>query len=290
MKKIFLLFFFLFLSFSAKSQNYKTFENEYLSFEYPSSFKQEKDDDPNILLSLEEINKVGYFLIVKYEANFGPNKSVWDEDIVNSLLESNEDEIRLSITKETIKTRGGMRRCLKVKSRSVNSAFNFSVISYIMIHEGNLYNCTYTSSDIIKVNSSTTYSDNLMKGLMFKTKRVKPTMQKNNKIDNFNDYIMNLNKQMPIQVDEATRHDAVILVGKTLTIKTTINDEYYNITDFNLFKRNMCKNFAATLEKPFVEYMKKKEYTISYIIFNESGLIKKKINITPSEILYYYNQ
>jgi len=98
-----------------------------------------------------------------------------------------------------------------------------------------------------------------------------------------------LNSQCPMQIDQCTTHMNVVLAGKTLMIKTMIDDSCENLVDYDEFKKKMCENFSVALEKPFVQYLDRNGYTMTYMIYNEYDRFKKKITISGREILNYYH-
>lgn len=82
---------------------------------------------------------------------------------------------------------------------------------------------------------------------------------------------------------------SVVIAGKTLMIKTKIDDSCENIVDCEEFKRKMCENFSVAFEKPFVQYLDRNGYTMMYMIYNEYERLKKKVIISRHDILKYYH-
>ena len=97
-----------------------------------------------------------------------------------------------------------------------------------------------------------------------------------------------MNSQFPMQVDDCTTYLQMILSGKTIILKTLVEDDCDDLIDYDEFKSKACKNYSVALEKDFVEYLDKKGFSIVYMIYNADDLLKKKIPITAKDILEDY--
>jgi hypothetical protein len=91
-----------------------------------------------------------------------------------------------------------------------------------------------------------------------------------------------------MQIDDCTTHLHVLLSGKTVMIKTLVEDFCDDLVNYDEFKKKMCQNFSVALEKPFVQYLDSNGYSVIYMIYNENDRLKKKISITGRDILNYY--
>ena len=281
MKRLLLLlgttFFSLLMVFGQTS---KTFDCGLFSFDYPSSFKPIPiQNAPHMVLKLESDSYI--FTASYWDKGFDGNVSIWDDEIYDFYKQNPIGEGTLvHITKETVQTKGGaMCRCLKLKTNIYRYAQGFDIYmkitTYLMIHNEYLFVFTFTSQGKYTKDSKTVYPDKIMKGLKFKTSQ--------NKFSNFDDYLLSvvktLNSQCPVQVDECTTHLQVLLSGKTLMLKTLIDDACGGLVDYNEFKRNMCRNFSVALEKSFVQNLKKNGYSFVYMIYDENDRLKKKISM-----------
>ena len=268
----------------------KTFDCGLFSFDYPTSFKPASiQNAPHMVLKLESDSYV--FTASYWDKGFDDNVSIWDDEIYELYKQIPiNDGTLVSITKETIQIKGGvMRRCLKLKTNTYRYAQGYDIYmkitTYLMINNGYLFVFTFTSQGKYTKDSKTVYPDKMMKGLKFKTSQ--------NKVSNFDNYLLSvvktLNSQCPIQVDECTTHLSVLLSGKTVMIKTIIDDSCESLVDYDEFKSKMCENFSVALEKPFVQYLDKNGYSMMYMIYNEYDRLKKKVTISGHDILNYYH-
>lgn len=289
MKKSILFILFVCLSDMLNAQTMKTFDCGLFSLDYPSSFKSVPiQNAPHMVLKLESDN---YILSASYwDKGLDKSISIWDDKIYE-LYKQNPvgDGTLISITKESIQTKGGARRCLKLKTnmhRQVQGANVYlKMVSYLMLQDGYLYTFAFVSEGKYTKDSPTTYPDRIMKGL-----RIKKSSQVNSA--DFESYLIEvikkLNAQCPMKVDACTTHLLVLLSGKTIMIKTLIEDSCDNLVDYEEFKRKMCGNFSASLDKAFVQYLNDNNYSLVYMIYNENDRLKKKITISGSDILNFY--
>ena len=155
-----------------------------------------------------------------------------------------------------------------------------------MIQDGYLFTFAFVSEGKYTKDSSTAYPDKIMKGL-----RLKKSIQANT--TDFESYLIEvvkkLNAQCPMKVDRCTTHQQVLLSGKTIMIKTLIEDSCNSMVDYDEFKKKMCENFSLSLDKAFVKYLDKNGYSLVYMIYNENDRLKKKVTITCHNILGCYS-
>ena len=274
-------------SFSYGQEN-KIFDCGLFSFEYPSTYKTSPiQNAPHMVLKLESDK---YFFSASYwDKGLSEDMSIWDDEIFNLYKENaigNGDLI--DITRETIQTKSGPRRCLKLKTniykRKQGVDIYIKVLSYLMLHKGYLFTFAFTSQGKYTQNTQTTYPDKIMKGLKFKT-----TDTINEDFDGYLiEIVKKLNEQCPMQIDDCTTHLHVLLSGKTVIMKTLVEDFCDDLVNYDEFKKKMCQNLSVALEKPFVQYLDSNGYSVIYMIYNENDRLKKKISITGRDILNYY--
>lgn len=292
MRKIFFFIIITLVSITTiNAQSYKTFDCGLLSFEYPSSFKNVTiQQAPHMVLKLESKD---YFFSISYWDNEYPDEmTAWD-NLIYSLAQSYEidDGVLISITKDNLVTKGGNVKCLKLKFNIQKRAQGFDLkmknLMYIVVNQGYLFVFSFMSEGQYTKSSATTYPDKVMKGL--KLKHIAQTKDKEGDLeDSLLEFVKSLNAQCPIEADECTIFENVILSGKTITIKTVIPDKCEPYVDLELFKYRMCSNFSKALEREFFEYLKEKQYSVVYMIFNEYNEYKNRVTISAQDVLYYY--
>lgn len=269
----------------------KSFDCGLLSFEYPSSFKNVPiQQAPHMVLKLESKD---YFFSISYWDNEYPDEmTAWD-NLIYSLAQNYkiDDGVLVSITKDMLVTKGGDVKCLKLKFNIQEKVqgydFKMKNLMYIVVNQGYLFMFSFMSEGQYAQSDPTTNYDNIMKGL--KLKHITHTEDKK---DDFYDtllkYVKTLNAQCPIESDECTVFENVILVGNSITIKTVIPDECEPFIDLELFKYTMCSNFSKALDRQFFEYLKKEKYNVVYMIYNEYNEYKNRVTISAQDVLYYY--
>ena len=290
MLRLFFAIWFMFVPFLViYGQGNKTFEDELFTFNYPATFKPDQiKNSPGMKLKLISES---YGLSVSYvDTGWDESVSVWDDRISERLYNNYSGNHQIvSTSKETIKIKGGERRCLKLMTNSQKFkqgvTYNLRHLSYMMLYKGKLFIVGFISNGKYTKTSSTAYPEKILKGFQFNGREKQEV--------DFDKYLLNLTKQLnsqcPMRIDQCTTHMNVVLAGKTLMIKTMIDDSCENLVDYDEFKKKMCENFSVALEKPFVQYLDRNGYTMTYMIYNEYDRLKKKITISGREILNYYH-
>lgn len=270
-------------------QNFKKFDCGLFSFDYPTVFKPSAiNNAPHMVLKLQSDSYI--FSASYWDKGFSEDINIWDDNIFQLYKQNPIGEGTLvNITKETIKSKGGIIRCLKLKtniSRYIqNKAVNLKMVSYLLIHDGYLLTFAFMSEGKYLKESPTVYPDKVMQGL-----RIKSNKKASFDFDSYLlEVVKKLNAQCPMKVDACTMHLQVLLTGKTVMIKTLIEDSCDDLVDYNEFKKKMCENFCFALEKAFVQYLDKNGYSLSYMIYNEYDKLKKIVRISGKDILYYYH-
>ena len=286
-----------FISLSLHPQSLRTFDCGLFSFEYPITFKNSPiQNAPHMVLKLESDE---YFFSASYwDKGFSPNVSIWDEEIVENYktMPSDSFEKIISVEKDFIQTKGGKRRCLKMKSNILRSTQGMTVrikmLKYSMINDGYLFIFAFSSQGTYTINSSTAYNDNLMKGLKFKNKPNKTNEEPSftEFLDHMSDVVKTLNAQCPILADECTIFKQVLLSGRTMMIKTQVNEVCFEFIDFEIFKQLMAENMSTALDKGFVQYLDIYGFSVVYQIYNEYDKLKKTVQIRGEDILRYYKK
>lgn len=269
-------------------QGNKTFEDELFTLNYPTTFKPEPiKSSPRMKLKLISES---YGLSVSYmDTGWDESVSIWDDRISELLYKNFSGSLQIvSTSKEKIKIKGGEHRCLKLIANSQKIkqgvTYNLRHLSYMMQYKGKLFIVSFISNGKYTKTSSTAYPEKIMKGFQFRGREMQEV--------DFDKDLLNLTKQLnsqcPMRIDQCTTHMNVVLAGRTLMIKTIIDDSCENLVNYDEFKKKICESLSVALEKPFVQYLDKNGYTMMYMIYNEYDRLKTKVTISGHDILNYY--
>lgn len=270
------------------AQNTKTFDCGLFSFEYPISYKAAPiQNAPHMVLKLEHGS--AFFSASYWDKGFEPGTDIWDDTFVemykNMPVQNGE---MLSVTRETLHTKGGNVKCIKaisnVHKQVYGQSINLKMLYYAVIRNEYLFVFTFCDNGQYKYGERTAQSDNFMKGLKFKNTSSSQTDFKSYLLE----MVKGLNAQCPIQTDDCTTFKQVLLSGKTIMINTFVPTECYGLVDFDVFKQTLAQNYSAALDKSFVIYLRNEGYSIAYMVYNENQKFKKRIAITADDILAYY--
>ena len=289
MQRIFLVCSFLLTSFLIVcSQENKSFDGELFTFDYPSTYKSVTTNNSSTMV-LKLASDSYYVSISIKEKNLDESLSIWDDRIVGLI---NKEYSRIgqlvSVNKGTIGIKGEKRRCLKIMTNmpkpNQNAKDNIRVLTYLILHRGNLFALAFYSWGSYSKSSLTAYPDKLMSGF-----KLKGTVISKADIDKYMvDVIKKLNEQCPIHVDRCTTNSLILLSGSTIMIKSIVEDACDKFVDYDEFKQKMCDNFSVLVDKSFVQYLDKHGYSVLYMVHNEHDRLKKKIAISGRDILNCY--
>lgn len=289
MSRLIIILCFFTSSLMVNSQPYKTFEDEQIIFNYPSSFKPNPiKDSPGMKLKLVSDS---YGLYISYmDTKWDESTSIWDDRISGRLFNDySGNGYIVNKAKVSIHTKDGVHQCLKLMTNTQKIkqgvTFNLRNLSYLMLYKGKLFIIGFISDGKYTRNSSTEYPEKILKGIQLKGKEKSE--------EHFDKYLLEttkqLNSQCPMRIDNCTTHMSVLLTGKNLMIKTIVLESCENLVNYEEFKSRMCENFSVALDKPFVQYLDKHGYSMIFMIYNEFDRLKKKVTINGRDILNYYH-
>ena len=224
----------------------KTFDCDMLSFTYPSYFKKAIiNNAPHMLLKLESDKY--FFSISSWKYHIDKSVDIWDDEIYEHYKGySPGDSKFVSIEKATIKTTIGNEHCLKIKTNSEKNDIKIKTLFYLMINNGNLFSFTFLSEGEYTPQSSTQYTDKIMQGLKFKThNQILPdipttTVEELKRI--YMDFCQQLNKQMPMYIDEVTTLNSVVFINWEIIYN-------YNVKlDFSNFNKDEIDTMLAEMK------------------------------------------
>lgn len=154
------------------NQTTKTFDCGSFSLEYPDSFETTPiQNAPHAVLKL--VSDYCFWAASYREIENKDGIDIWDDEIINLYGQSPVDDNKIiDVMKETISTKGGTVRCLKILSNTYKIEqgmdIYLKVATYIMIRDGFLFTFAFTSPGKYVKGDKAASNDILMEGLMFK--------------------------------------------------------------------------------------------------------------------------
>ena len=277
---------------SVNSQIINSFDCGLFSFDYPSTFQTSQiQNAPHMVLKLQSKD---YLVSASYwDKGFDSETSIWDEYFVEYYKEVPSNETFVKLDKVTLQTKNGKHKCLRLITNIFMSPtgvrFNMRMIKYMLINDGYLFVFAFGSKGEYSKNSPTSYSDNFMRGLKFKS-QTPPSKPGLSEIQSYMlQVVKSLNDQCPIQTDKCTVHKQIIMSGKTVIFKTIVEDACEVFVDYDEFMQKMSENFSNVLDKRFVQYLEEYGFSLVYHIYNENNKLKKEVRISCADILKYYS-
>lgn len=279
------------------------------SFEYPKSFKTTPiQNAPHMVLKLESED---YFMSASYwDYGISDDVSIWDDELYEHYRQMPiEDGEIVDISKESIKTKGGLRHCLRIMSNGhkiINSSIvQVKMLSYLMIQNGYLFNFTFESEGEYIKGSSTTYPDNIMCGLYLKTNKEESYPEAFNNKESIQNSTIHQNVHSEIvSIVQRNNEDLPEYLGFGMTMMRCVLENRsivyviqwkgMNPSDFTsediaelkdaLVEGLMEEKQESAVSKAMLNTMKKNDYNFVYRYINESGQRLCSISISPSEI------
>lgn len=265
MKRVFAIF--LCITFCALSFAQKTFNHELLSFTYPSYFKESPiKNAPHMILKLESEKYL--FSISYWNYNLDESIDVWNDDIYNRYKGFIPDKNAnfVSIEKVLIKTKNSTEHCLKIKTNTTKNNIKLKTLFYIMKKGSCLFVFTFLSEGSYTTKTSTTYTDNIMKGLLLKNIIKNEhsntiSLETKNKIKNrYIAICREMNAQLPVKVDEITTLNSILFINWTITCTYKTDIDVNDYTDSEIKEINktlydegkdLTKNFLMKVSSDF---------------------------------------
>ena len=297
-----------------ESNSMETFDCGLFSLEYPKIFKKSPiQNAPHMVLKLESEE---YFISASYwDYGISDDVSIWDDEIFEQYkqipIEGGE---LVDISKESIKTKCGMKHCLRIKA-NVNKHYNGTVIqlrmlSYLMIQNGYLFNFTFESEGKYSKTSSTVYPNNIMSGLCLKSNKENPYAELFNNVtsgDNESVSSYNINQRVHDEMNsivQSNNDDLPEYLGFGMTMIKCVLEQHsmvYVIQWRGMNPSDFSSEDVAELKDAMVEGLKEEKqespgskamlntmntygYNFVYRYVNESGQYLCSISISPSEI------
>lgn len=288
MKKLLLL---LFLSFtiSSFSQTKKNYVCERFSLSYPSSYKMVAiNNAPHMKLKIQDNQRM--FTASYWYKGFPSDVSIWDDEIYDGYRSMPiQNGSLVSIDRSSIKIKNGIRRCLRIKSNLYGAGWQGKSVAFLMLKDGYLYIFCFYSDGKYNAKSPTKYEENFLANLtLFNDEVIKNDESFYNTVL---DRVKVLNAQCPFRSDECTTYRQILLSGKTIIIKVTLDDNCLSsITDevFDHFKDTMSNNLAKALEPWFIQYLNQQRYKITYTFYDEGDNLLKIISINANDMQIAY--
>lgn len=273
---------FVFVVCTLGAQTTKTYDCEWFTLEYSSSYKLNPNIKGHALVRMETPKEM--LAVSLADLGFNQVADIWDDEFINRYKQNSTTEKghTVSLTKVSLETKNGSIRALKKLANIKKGTLSMKVLSYVLLHENNLLIFTFASEGMYKADERTPMPEKFMKGLALKYKTSATQDEFKNKMI---ESIKTLNAQCPIQVDECTSYQQVLLAGKTITIKTVVPSDCYDFLDFDVFKQRLTENFSMALERSFILYLKKEGFGLAYMIYDENDKFKKRIAITADDML-----
>lgn len=275
MKRILLLFPLLF-AISGVAQTKRSFVCEQFSLSYPSSYKEVAiNNAPHMKLKLQDNQRL--FTASCWFKDYPSNVSIWDKEIYDTYLNMPLQNGNLvSVERSSVKIKDGVQRCLRIKTNLYVKGWQGHSVTFLMLNKGYLYTFCFYSDGRYNESSSTYYEENFLNGLSLINKKELETDQTFYNI--LLETIKGLNAQCPFQSDDCTIYRNILLTGKTISIKITIDDsciDYISDNDYDNFKNTLTNNFAKALTPLFINYLDEQKYRFVYIFYDEEDNLLK---------------
>lgn len=172
MKRIILVTLLVFVFGHVCAQNTRNFDCGLFSLDYPSYYQKSPiQNAPHMVLKLEGSSD---FVSASYwDKGFTADEDIWDDYYVEMQKHSpvQNGEV-VSVTKETLATKGGNVKCLKMLSNTHNQyqgiTVNLKMLTYSIIMDEYLLVFTFCSEGSYNYGQSTSREASFMKGLKLK--------------------------------------------------------------------------------------------------------------------------
>ena len=267
--------------------NAGVFENSVIKFTYPAKYKDTKiENAPHMIVKLESDDAL--ISISRWDNNIGDDVDAWNDELYNNYNSVLSDLVLLE--KVVLRTKNENFRALKTYINTNENGLDMGFISFTFIKGGDVYVASSLLPRTLTKTSSSKLTEEVLYGLEFKDK--KENHQEYKTVEEFeNAYIelmKEINKSLPVQVDEITTLFGAINIGKTLFYKYSVESWAVEFMDADWelqFKKQAMRNMMASHPNAeiFFSYMAKSSLQIIYLFYNEEGELIRRIKLTPND-------
>ena len=296
-------------------ESMEIFDCGLFSFEYPSTFKTAPiQNAPHMILKLESDD---YMVSISYwDYGLGDDASIWNDEYFERYKQMPiEDGTLVDIAKVGVQTKDGFVKSLKLKT-NINSRNNdvttcAKLLTYLMFHDGYLLVFVFESEGSYPIpipeHYSTTYPDEIMKGLRFKYSEEDMcaesfkgnTNDDNESTTSFNQIVheelesaaREYNEELPEDLGFGMKMIRCALEKKAMvyTIRWIgMSPSDFSSEDVAELKDALIEGLVEEKSSPIVKAMLDKMtrygYYFVYKIANENGESVCSVKILPSEI------
>ena len=214
---------------------------------------------------------------------------IWDDVLVQRYKNRPMRNGRVvSVDKKQVQTKSGLLHCLKtydnIKYEEKGVSSDYKILNFMFLENDKVYVLSFMSSGKYAYSYSTPYEDNIVSTFTIKNISQETSINKNNINDYLIECIKTVNQQLPMQIDECTIVNSMLLVGQSIIIKETVLYGFEEFIDYNMFKQQLINNFLAVMPKSFFDSVSHQNYSFQYHIYNETGQLKKVEKISFEEI------
>ena len=269
----------------------KVFENSIIKFSYPAEYTEVKPQNaPHMILNIESNNSI--FTISKWEYDIDESIDVWNDNIYNRYRNGLPGTNCVLSEKVILQTKYENLRAIKIYTNLEDNGNKVGSITYLFIKSGNLFVITYNQPMVLTSQSSSKVAEKFLYPLLIKnnakTSKKEPSMS----IEEFENYIIekykDVNKTLPMKVDEITTLFGVMNMGKTLFFKYRIDSKYadYINNEWAIkYKEQTLLNMMSSIpnSEEFATYMSRSSIKMTYLIFDNKDNLIRTIHITPKD-------
>ena len=205
------------------------FENSIIKFSYPAEYSEVKPQNaPHMIFNIESNNSI--LTISRWEYDIDESIDVWNDDIYNHYRNGLPGTNCVLSEKVFLQTKYENLRAIKVYTNLEIKEDKIGSITYLFIKNGDLFVITYNQPMVLTSHSSSKQAEKFLYPLLIKNNAKTSKEELSMSIEEFENYLIEkykeVNKTLPMKVDEVTTLFGVTNMGKTLFFKYRIDSKY----------------------------------------------------------------
>lgn len=267
------------------------FENSIIKFSYPAEYSEVKPQNaPHMIFNIESNNSI--LTISRWEYDIDESIDVWNDDIYNQYRNGMPGTNCVLSEKVFLQTKYENLRAIKIYTNLEIKEDKIGSITYLFIKNGDLFVITYNQPMVLTSHSSSKEAEKFLYPLLIKNNAKTSKEELYMSIEEFENYVIEkykeVNKSLPMKVDEVTTLFGVTNMGKTLFFKYRIDSKYADYINNEWaanYKEKTLLNMMSSVpnSEELTKYLARSSIKMTYLFFDNKDNLIRTLHITPKD-------
>lgn len=243
-----------------------------------------------MIFNIESNNSI--LTISRWEYDIDESIDVWNDDIYNQYRNGMPGTNCVLSEKVFLQTKYENLRAIKIYTNLEIKEDKIGSITYLFIKNGDLFVITYNQPMVLTSHSSSKQAEKFLYPLLIKNNAKTSKEELYMSIEEFENYVIEkykeVNKSLPMKVDEVTTLFGVTNMGKTLFFKYRIDSKYADYINNEWaanYKEKTLLNMMSSVpnSEELTKYLARSSIKMTYLFFDNKDNLIRTLHITPKD-------